>query len=447
MVTIIVKNIYKSFFLGLGTALATSASFALVNPDASKNQSIKSSHQPIQLAQADIDDDNLNFESDKDIITRDSSPSTRGKFISYKIKPGESLSTIFTDLSLKQDDLNKILRHPKFGHQFAELEAGKILNFKLNAHNVVTEIAYRLDDTQMIVVSPNRNDISITASDIPVVKRYATAHVVLDSSLDRAAKNAGLPANLTSKLAEIFAWDIDFAQNLRSNDQFTVVYEQLLIDKKIVGTGDIIAAEFINQGESHQAVRYIDHEGNVGYYTPRGENLRKAFLGAPLDYGRISSYFSPRRNHPILNRIRAHTGVDYAASTGTPIRATGDGRISFQGVKGGYGRVVTVDHGHGYTTLYAHMSRFETAFQEGDTVKQGQVIGFVGRSGLATGPHLHYEFLVDGVHKNPLTVQASLSMPIDRSLLSHFKVQTRPYLAQLDQAKSTMLARNNLRED
>lgn len=442
MVNIIVKNLYKSLFLGVGTALAASASFALMNPETNKDLNSKSTQQSILLAEADISEDDASFETAKDIITRHRASTTRDKFISYKIKPGESLSTIFTDLGLNDYDLHKILHNRKFGHQFTELEAGKTLNFKINAKNAITELAYRIDDVQAIVAARSNNDFNISLNTQAVEKQYATAHVVISSSMSKAGKNAGLPTNLTNKLAEIFAWDIDFAQNLRPNDQFTVVYEQLMAGKKVIGTGDIVAAEFVNQGETYQAVRYVDDDGNVNYYTPRGEGLKKAFLSTPLDYAKISSFFSPHRNHPILNRIRAHKGVDYAASTGTPIKATGDGKITYQGVKGGYGKVITIEHGHGYATLYAHLSRFEDELQEGDSVKQGQVIGYVGRTGLATGPHLHYEFLVDGVHKDPLSIDLANAMPIDRSLMSHFRTQTRPLLAQLEQAKTTMLAKN-----
>ncbi len=446
MVDNIVKNLYKSLFIGVGTALITSATLALADSNARSSQNINAAIKPLILAEADINEDDANLDTDKDIITRHNTSTTRDKFISYKIKEGDSLSTIFIDLGLSTYDLQKILHNRKFGHEFTDLEVGKILNFKINSRNQLNELSYLLDAGQTVSATRHINDFNISSSTNQLNTRYATAHVVINSSLEKAGKNAGLSYELTNKLAEIFAWDIDFAQNLQPNDQFTVVYEQKLSGKKVVGTGDIVAAEFINQGESHQAVRFIDDEGNVNYLSPKGEGLRKAFLSAPLEYAKISSQFSTHRNHPILNRIRAHKGVDYAASTGTPVRSTGDGKITYQGIKGGYGQVVTVDHGHGYATLYAHLSKFQSDLQEGDNVKQGQIIGYVGRTGLATGPHLHYEFLVNGEHQDPLTVKLTDAMPIDKSLMASFKAQTRPLLAQLEQAKSTMLAKNSREE-
>lgn len=443
------KNIYKSLFLGIGTALATSASFALITPIPVNNSNYNTTAQPIILAENELEDSDEDPASLANSKKNSSSEHAREKTILYKIKPGDSISTIFTDLNLDSTDLHKILHNRKLGKQFTNLAVGKSLTLKISPNNELLELSYKKDDTETYVATRkyfattrNYDDFSIKIHSKPLETRYATAHVVIRSSLSKAAKNAGLPGNLTKRLADIFAWDIDFAQNLRQNDQFTVVYEQLVLGNKIVDTGDIVAAEFINRGKSHQAVRYTDKDGNTNYYTPKGEGMRKAFLSNPLDFARISSPFSLQRKHPILNRIRAHTGVDYAASTGTPVKSTGDGTIVYQGTKGGYGQVVMVDHGQGYTTLYAHLSNFQKSLQDGDSVKQGQVIGYVGRTGLATGPHLHYEFLVDGVHHDPLTAKMTSAIPINKSLLAHFKIQTRPLLAQLEEAKTTMLAKN-----
>ncbi|HEB99883.1 MAG TPA: M23 family peptidase [Thiotrichales bacterium] len=262
----------------------------------------------------------------------------------------------------------------------------------------------------------------------------ATAHATatIDSSLFLAAQKAGLSDNLTMELAGIFGWDIDFALDIRRGDRFTVIYEELFLDGEKIGNGDILAAEFVNQGHVYRAVRYTDASGRTSYYAPDGHSMRKAFLRTPVAFSRISSRFSLGRKHPILNRIRAHKGVDYAAPYGTPIKATGDGKVIFIGRKGGYGKAVILRHGSRYTTLYAHMSRFARGLHSGSRVRQGQVIGYVGKSGLATGPHLHYEFRINGVHRNPLTVKLPAAAPIDRRYRADFEQKSRTLLAQLD---------------
>jgi murein DD-endopeptidase MepM/ murein hydrolase activator NlpD len=242
------------------------------------------------------------------------------------------------------------------------------------------------------------------------------------------------------ELANIFGWDIDFALDLRKNDQFSILYEKQFVDGEEIAAGNILAAEFSNRGKTFRAVRFVDPKGHANYFTPDGNSMRKTFLRTPVDFARISSRFNLKRKHPVLNQIRAHKGVDYAASTGTPIKATGDGKIIFRGWKGGYGRVVIVQHGQRYTTLYAHLSKFNHKRKKGGYVKQGQIIAYVGKSGLATGPHLHYEFRVNGVHRNPLTVPLPHAKPITKQYLAEFSKQTQPLISQLDQIKTVRLA-------
>lgn len=266
---------------------------------------------------------------------------------------------------------------------------------------------------------------------------YSSAHGVIRSSLAVAGMEAGLSDELITQLTRIFAWDIDFAANLHRGDQFTVVHELTHY-----GDEQIVAAEFVNEGRILTAVRYEDGEGNVGYYTPEGKAMRKAFLSTPVDYVRISSHFDANRLHPILNRIRAHKGVDYAARIGTPVKAAGDGQIAFVGRKGGYGQVVIVKHGERYETLYAHLSDFKKGLLEGEAVQQGDIIGYVGQTGLATGPHLHYEFRVDGVHRNPEHQEPRHLMALNGDLLADFKLAAHPALAQLYSTKAkTLLAK------
>jgi murein DD-endopeptidase MepM/ murein hydrolase activator NlpD len=230
---------------------------------------------------------------------------------------------------------------------------------------------------------------------------------------------------------QIFGWDIDFALDIRKGDEFGVLYEQKLQDGRYVSDGRVLAAEFVNQGKMHRAVWFESKDGEVeGYFTPEGKGMRKAFLRAPLDFTRISSTFNPRRLHPVSGRIRAHKGVDYAAPTGTPIWAAGDGRIEFAGRKGGYGNAVIIDHGRGITTLYAHMSRFNKSARNGRKVSQGEIIGYVGSTGASTGPHLHYEYRIKGEHKNPSTIPLPRT-EIPSQYLTEFGAQAETALAKL----------------
>ena len=239
------------------------------------------------------------------------------------------------------------------------------------------------------------------------------------------------------ELAGIFGWDVDFALDIREGDQFAVLYEQLYLDGERIGTGNILAAEFTNQGKIHRAVRYTDPQGHTDYYAPDGHSMRKTFLRTPVAFSRISSRFNLARKHPILNRIRAHKGVDYAASRGTPITATGNGKIDWLGKKGGYGNTIVIQHGSKYSTLYAHLNSYGRGLKKGSRVRQGQIIGYVGSSGLASGPHLHYEFRVDGVHRNPLTVKLPNAAPLPAKYRDQFKLASSNLLAQLETAKTT----------
>lgn len=290
------------------------------------------------------------------------------------------------------------------------------------------------------VIRPDKNfSFSEHTSTIEKPLHFSSTHGIIETSFSHAAHKAGLSDSLIDELTRIFAWDIDFASNLDPGDHFTVVYKEGGSFGKNRQAGQIISAEFMTRGKIFTAVRYKDHNGIVNYYTPEGKSMQKAFLSAPVDYARISSHFDSHRKHPVLNRIRAHKGVDYAARTGTPVKSAGDGVISFVGRKGGYGHVMIVKHGDRYETLYAHLSNFKKGLKNGDMVRQGEVIGYVGQTGLATGPHLHYEFRIDGEHRNPEALNLDRSMPLDRQLLADFKSQTKPLLAQLYQAKARNL--------
>jgi len=339
--------------------------------------------------------------------------------------------------------LHKIIHANPTGKQFADVEPGQDVVATLNASGELEQLTYSKNPFETLIATRHDDNFDVELLSKKVDYQIASAKGSIDSSLFEDGKEAGLPEKLILKLADIFAWDIDFALNLRDGDQFTVVYEKLFVDGKEFDTGEILSVEFVNQGKTYTAVRFEDNQGNTGYYTPDGNGLRKAFLQTPMDFAKISSHFDLHRKHPILNTIRAHKGVDYSAAIGTPVKTTGDGKIVFRGVKNGYGNVVEIEHGQKYSTLYAHLSGFKSGQKLGSAIKQGDVIGYVGKTGLATGPHLHYEFRIGGMHVNPVTAKIPHSMPMDKALLAKFKAQTQPFLAQLKQAKGDALVAQN----
>lgn len=230
--------------------------------------------------------------------------------------------------------------------------------------------------------------------------------------------------------------------DIREGDEFEVIYEEKVVNGKRVGTGNILSARFTNRGKTYTAVRYTSKQGTTSYYSADGESMRKAFIRTPVDFARISSRFSTGRKHPILNKIRAHKGVDYAAPRGTPIKAAGDGRVTLAGRNGGYGNTVIIQHGQRYRTLYAHMQGFAKGIRNGTNVKQGQIIGYIGTTGLSTGPHLHYEFQVNGVHVDPLSQKLPMADPIAASEKQRFMQLSKPLMARMNKEKATMLAAN-----
>jgi murein DD-endopeptidase MepM/ murein hydrolase activator NlpD len=243
-------------------------------------------------------------------------------------------------------------------------------------------------------------------------------------------------------MANVFGYDIDFAQDIVKGDQFEVLYEEKVVEGSVVGTGNFLAARFTNRGKAYTAVRFTNKQGHSSYYNAQGMSLRKAFLRTPVDFARISSRFSTGRKHPILNKIRAHQGVDYAAPRGTPIKAAGDGKVILAGRKGGYGNTVILRHGNSYQTLYAHMNGFAKGIRNGTAVKQGQVIGYIGTTGLSTGPHLHYEFQINGRHVDPLAQKKLMADPIANAEKAKFIKMSQPLMARMDQEKTTTLAAN-----
>jgi len=359
------------------------------------------------------------------------------------VKKGDSLSALFERAGVGVSLAHKVTTANKQTKQLARIYPGQELQFATNAQGELEKI--RIQKTPFEIFEVSKSGNSFTANTINREPEIHTKYVeaTINDSLFLTGQKAKLSNKLIMELANIFGWDIDFALDIRRGDHFSFIYEQKHLDGKKVSDGDIIAAEFTNNGRTYKAIQFIDNNGFANYYTPDGYSMRKAFLRSPVDFARISSRFNLRRKHPVLHKFRAHKGVDYAASRGTPIKASGDGKIIWSARKGGYGRVVIVQHGQKYSTLYAHMNGYARGIKKGKRVKQGQVIGYVGSSGLATGPHLHYEFRENGVHRNPLTVRFPNAKPIEKKYLSKFKQRSHGLLAQLGTyQQATQLAMN-----
>ncbi|MES1943004.1 peptidase M23B [Salinisphaera sp. PC39] len=359
------------------------------------------------------------------------------------IQRGDTLSLAFQRHGLSYKDSLAIAHLDEHGTRFTRgLRAGDTLLVDADDSGHVLALDYPLDAIRTLEVRASEKGEGYTAEIVAADVEHRTAYASgrIDTSFYVDALEAGLSDKLIMDLAYIFGWDIDFVLDIRAGDRFVVVYDELYRDGEKIGDGKILAAEFVNRGRELRALRYTDAEGQGDYYAPDGKAMKKAFIRTPLDQFRISSHFNLRRKHPVLNRIRAHEGTDYAAPSGTPIKATGNGRIVFRGRRGGYGNVIEIKHSSRYTTRYAHMSRFASGLGVGSRVQQGQVIGYVGMSGLATGPHLHYEFRVHGHPRNPETVDLPEAEPLPEKHMADFREQAQPLLAQLDALGRTQLA-------
>jgi murein DD-endopeptidase MepM/ murein hydrolase activator NlpD len=358
-------------------------------------------------------------------------PATSSEII---VGRNDTLDSIFRRMSLDKADLAALRSLPGVRRSMDMLMPGDAIQLKTLAGSV-QELSRKISETQTLKVARQDGVFKAEIIGNSVATRIRSASATIASSLFQAAEGAQISDGTALKLANVFAWDIDFVLDIREGDRFTAVYEQIYQDGKYVRDGELLAAEFVNSGKVYRAVRFESSAGKVGYYAPDGLPMRKAFLRAPVEFTRVSSAFNAHRLHPILNLIRGHMGTDYAAPTGTPVHAAGDGRVSFAGQRGGYGNAIILAHSGGISTLYGHMSRFGRRIRVGTQVQQGDVIGYVGMTGLATGPHLHYEYLVNGVHKNPQTVKLPGAEPLHAEALERFRSATAPLLADLAQTR------------
>jgi murein DD-endopeptidase MepM/ murein hydrolase activator NlpD len=370
----------------------------------------------------------------------DISPEQEGRWLQEEVQAGDNLALIFSRLELSPTLLHNITHSSEEAAALAQIRPGELLRVQLDMEGKLMQLLYKRSSINSLKITPSPDGFQTEVLTKTLEKRTSHLSATITDSLYGSALRAGLSDSLIMELANIFGWDIDFALEIRKGDQFSLIFEEEYLAGEHYRDGAILAAEFTNRGKVFRAIRYENDKGEADYFTPDGKSMRKAFLRAPVDFRRISSRFAKERWHPVLGKKRPHRGVDYAAATGTPIKAAGDGRVVFRGRKGGYGRTVIIKHGERYSTLYAHMSKYRGSVKNGTRVRQGQTIGYVGMSGLATGPHLHYEFRVNGVHRNPLTVKLPAAKPISEQYLADFKMQSKPLLAQLDIFSKVLLA-------
>lgn len=347
-----------------------------------------------------------------------------------RIERGDTIASILQRLQIDDASAGQVLQRTSEARLLYRLIPGRTIRAHTTAAGQLLALRY-LNGTQLLKIDREGDALVVSEGAAEVETRLHMRSGEIRSSLFAATDAAGMSDAVAVQIAEVFSTDIDFHRDLRKGDRFAAVYEVQYHQGEPVKTGRLLSAEFVNNGKTFQAVWFQNPDGEGGYYTPDGKNIRKAFLRSPLEFSRISSGFTMSRFHPVLQTWRAHKGVDYAAPTGTRVRATGDGIIEFVGRQGGYGNLVVLRHQSKYTTWYGHLSGFAPGMQKGKRIVQGDVIGFVGSTGIATGPHLHYEFRTNDVHQDPLRVAMPPAPPLAPQHRAAFDENARPLAERL----------------
>ncbi|QYJ85334.1 peptidoglycan DD-metalloendopeptidase family protein [Shewanella mesophila] len=352
----------------------------------------------------------------------------------FIVRSGDTLAALFKRAGLSARDVYEITQLPKAKKNLLKIMPGEEIEIVKNEAGELTKVHYHLDPISTLIISKQSSGYSEAVETKQVESRTKFAAATISSNFWNAGVSAGLTPNQIMQLATIFGWDIDFALDLRQGDNFAILFEEEYADGEFLRNGNILAAEFINQGDKYTAVRYKDGS----YYSAEGRSMRKAFLRSPVDFKYVSSSFNPRRLHPVTGQVKAHRGVDYVAAVGTPIKAAGKGRVIKSGYNQYNGNYVFIKHNETYTTKYLHLKKRKV--KQGQTVKQGQVIGTLGSTGRVTGAHLHYEFIVNGVHRNPRTVKLPQSLPIDKKEKQQFLALSQQLMTKLEQQQQVQLA-------
>ncbi len=356
------------------------------------------------------------------------------------VRRSETMGDIFASLGLGGAEVQRVVGLSEHTRRLTQIHPGDQIAFRVDQGQLLG-MQFDVGEDHRVLIEADGSELVEQIIERNMETRLEYASGTIRSSLFQAGSDAGVSDRTILKMAEVLNYDIDFALDLRKGDRFTVVYQGIYRDGVRLRDGEIVAVRFVNQDKPHEAFRFVNAEGQADYYDVEGRSLRKAFIRTPVEFTRISSRFSSARKHPILGKVRAHRGVDYAAPSGTVIRAAGAGTVKFVGRMNGYGNVVELQHGRETTTLYAHMSRFAPKLKKGQKVSQGQTIGYVGMTGLATAPHLHYEFRVKGVHRDPLSVTMPRSEPLAARELQNFKREQQVARVQLSTLEGALAMR------
>ncbi len=361
-----------------------------------------------------------------------------------RIQRGDTVAALLSRLGADGNETLAYLRGERKAEPvFRQMSPGKTITAKVSRDGTLLSLVFPLNggkDQALAIERDETNRYRVSEQTLPLETQVLMRSAEIRSSLFGATDAAGIPDSVAIQLADIFGGDIDFHRDLRKGDRFSVIFESISHLGKMVRTGRILAAEFVNGGRAYRAVWFDGSDGKGGYYTADGKNIRKTFLRSPLEFSRVTSGFSSGRFHPVLKEMRAHRGVDYGAPTGTRVRSTGDGVVEVAGRQGGYGNVIILRHQSQYQTVYGHLSGFAAGIRKGTRVAQGDVIGYVGATGLATGPHLHYEFRVDGVYRNPLAMVLPSAPPLAANQMGLFRERTQDVITRLDDIRTGNLA-------
>ena len=347
-----------------------------------------------------------------------------------EIKRNDSLFSILKRLGIEEKNIVTLVNSDR-SNLLAQIKIGKTLEVGISDFNKVISLNYIKDFKSGVRAKKSGEVYEIEEYELNTEKYRVFKNIEINNSLYVDGLKEGLPDSVIMDLVYIFGWDIDFVHDIRPGDSYSLIYEEVFVNGEKKLDGDILIAEFINRDRTHTAIRYKLQNGFSEYFSLEGRNVKKAFLRSPVKFSYISSSYNLKRRHPILHKIRAHTGVDYAASRGTPVRTTGDGTVVFANKKGGYGNLVEIKHTEDYSTRYAHLNKFHSKIKVGGKVKQSETIGYVGRTGTATGDHLHYEFRVNGKHTNPLTVKLPNAKPIHENDKDSYGLYAEKILADL----------------
>ena len=360
-----------------------------------------------------------------------------------RIGRGDTLAGLLSRMGVDAADTRDFLAATREAKSLGRLASGRTVLARVTSGGQLMLFRYLASDETLVTVTRAGGVFKAQQQQVVLEPRMIMRSGKIQGSLFGATDAADVPDRIASEMAEAFSGDIDFHKDLRRGDHFSVVYEAMYFEGQMIKTGRLLAAEFVNQDKPYRAIYFKDAQGREGYFTPDGQSMKRAFLKSPMPFTRISSGFSNARYHPLLKEWRAHKGIDYAAPTGTPVRAISDSVVGFVGSQGGYGNLVVLNHQGAYSSAYGHLSRFAKGIKRGGRISQGQVIGYVGATGLATGPHLHYEFRVNGVQKDPLALKLPTSYPLDSRAKNQFVAKSQPLAQRLDLLRSTNLASLN----